>query len=449
MSTINTYRGALRYIYSLTNYEERGFAAYAPQFYNLERVEQFLALLGNPERQYRAVHIAGTKGKGSTAAMIESVLRAAGRRTALYTSPHLHSYRERIQVNGELIPEAEVVRLTSDLRDLAQQVPEITTFEVMTGMALTWFAEQDVEWAVLEVGLGGRLDATNVVTPEVSVITSISLDHTAVLGDTLAQIATEKAGIVKPGIPVVSAPQEEEALAVIESVCSKEDAPLALVGRDWSWQTGLADLEGQSFSVQKDSGPPVHVWLPLLGEHQLENATTAVATLSLLRDRGVAIPQAALEEGLRELRWPGRLEVLSRTPILIADSAHNAESSQKLVVALDRHFSFRRFIMVYAASSDHVSPDILTALLGNADLAIITRTRHPRAASPEWIQGQAAELGIHSVCCADAPQALELALDNAGPDDLVCCAGSVFLAAEVRLAWFEREGLDLPPVDPR
>jgi dihydrofolate synthase/folylpolyglutamate synthase len=166
MATITTYRGALRYIYSLTDYEQRGFAAYAPEFYNLDRVARFLTLLGNPEREYRAVHIAGTKGKGSTAAMIESVLRASGYRTALYTSPHMHSYRERIQVNGEFISEADVVRLTNDLQGLAEAVAGITTFEVMTGMALAWFAEQSVEWAVLEVGLGGRLDATNVVTQQ-------------------------------------------------------------------------------------------------------------------------------------------------------------------------------------------------------------------------------------------------------------------------------------------
>jgi dihydrofolate synthase/folylpolyglutamate synthase len=448
MATIATYRDALAYVYSLTDYERLGFAAYAPQFYNLKRVEQFLALLGNPERTYRAVHVAGTKGKGSTAAMIESVLRASGYRTGLYTSPHLHSYRERIQVNGDLIPEADVVRLTNALQGLAEQVTGITTFEVMTGMALAWFAEQSVEWAVLEVGLGGRLDATNVVTPEVSVITSISLDHTAVLGDTLAKIAAEKAGIVKPGIPVVSAPQDEESLAVIEAICSQRDAPLALVGKDWTWRIGQADLDGQSFAVHQGPQTSDELWIPLLGEHQLENATTAVATLSLLRERGVTIPPTALADGLRMLHWPGRLEVLGKAPFVVADCAHNGESAQKLMAALERHFDFWRFIVVLGASADHVTPELLSALLRRADLAIATRARHPRAASPEWIQGRAAALGFPLAVCSPVPRALELALENAGAEDLVCCTGSVFVAAEARLAWLSREGVVLPPVDP-
>jgi len=185
----DAYRDALAYLYSLTNYEQRGFAAYAPEFYNLDRMHHLLALLGHPEAAYRVVHVAGTKGKGSTSAMIASILTAAGYRTGLYTSPHLHTFRERIQAGGQMIAADDVVRLVDQIRPLAAQVEGITTFEVMTGLALAWYAEQEVEWAVLEVGLGGRLDATNVVTPQVAVITSISLDHMAILGDTLAKIA--------------------------------------------------------------------------------------------------------------------------------------------------------------------------------------------------------------------------------------------------------------------
>jgi dihydrofolate synthase/folylpolyglutamate synthase len=184
-----SYRDTLKYMYRFTDYEKRGFAAYAPEFYDLRRMHHLLTLLGEPQRSFRSVHIAGTKGKGSTAAMVESVLRSAGHRTGLYTSPHLHTFRERIQVCGDLIPEGDVVRLAEETRPLVAQVTGITTFEVMTGLAFAWFAEQGVEWAVLEVGLGGRLDATNVVTPVVAVITSISYDHTAVLGETLAEIA--------------------------------------------------------------------------------------------------------------------------------------------------------------------------------------------------------------------------------------------------------------------
>ena len=213
------YREALSYIYHFTDYEKRGFAVYAPEFYNLDRVRQLLGLLGDPQTNFQAIHIAGTKGKGSTAALIEAVLREAGYRTGLYTSPHLHSYRERIQVRGELIPEREVARLITEIQPLVERIASITTFEIITAMAFAWFAEQGVEWAVVEVGLGGRLDATNVVKPAVSVITSISLDHMLILGDTVSQIAQEKAVIIKEGVPVVSAPQPDEALAVIKDTC--------------------------------------------------------------------------------------------------------------------------------------------------------------------------------------------------------------------------------------
>jgi dihydrofolate synthase/folylpolyglutamate synthase len=443
-----TYRDALRYLYHFTDYEQRGFAAYAPEFYNLDRMRRLLALLGDPDRSFQAVHIAGTKGKGSTAAMIESILRAAGLRTGLYTSPHLHTFRERIQVCGEMISEADVMRLLDEMGPAIAQVPDITTFEVMTALGFAWFAELGVEWAVLEVGLGGRLDATNVVTPAVSVITSISLDHMAVLGNTRAEIAAEKAGIVKPGVPAVSAPQVGEALAVIEATCRERCAPLTLVGRDWTWQAGAVEGEGQTFTLRHGDEVLADLWLPLLGAHQLVNATTAVATISLLVDSGLDVPLDAIRQGLRSVRWPGRLEILSREPLLVADSAHNGDSAEKLVVALRNLFDYERLTVILGASADHVTPALLDALLTDADRAIATKTRHPRAADPAWIQARAARLGHDLELSRTVPQALDLALEGAGPGDLICCTGSVFVAAEARAEWFTREGLPLPPVDP-
>jgi dihydrofolate synthase/folylpolyglutamate synthase len=442
------YRQALAYMYSLTDYENRGLAAYAPEFYNLERVHRFLALLGDPHHAFQCVHIAGTKGKGSTAAMVESVLRAAGLRTGLYTSPHLHTFRERIQAGGVLIPEADVVRLMERMRAAVSQVPDVTTFEVMTGLAFSWFAEQGVEWAVLEVGLGGRLDATNVVTPAVAVITSLSLDHTAILGNTLPEIATEKAGIIKPGVPVVSAPQAAEALAVIEATCRRLGAPLILVGRDWRWEAGASDLDGQEFAVFHGQEPMAGLWIPLLGEHQLENATTTVAVVALLRDRGVAIPEAAIRQGLRDVYWPGRLEILNRAPLLIADSAHNGDSARKLMAALKRHFRFRRLTVILGASTDHATPQLMEALLSGTDRAIATRARHPRAADAAWLQARGNDLGFSLELSDGVPQALAMALAEAGPEDLIVGTGSVFVAAEVRATWFAHQGMPQPPSDP-
>jgi dihydrofolate synthase/folylpolyglutamate synthase len=450
------YRKTLRYIYHFTDYEKRGLAAYAPEFYNLDRMRQLLALLGDPHHRFQSVHITGTKGKGSTAAMIESMLRAASYQTALYTSPHLHTFRERIQANGRMISEADVIRLIDKMRPLLPQVPGITTFEVMTGLAFAWFAEQSIEWAVLEVGLGGRLDATNVVLPAVAVITSISLDHVSILGDTQAKIAAEKAGIIKPSVPTVSAPQTDEALAVIEATCRQQGSPFTLIGRDWTWEPGQvngtarhgAGREGQSFILLHGPDTVGEFWIPLLGDFQLVNATTAVAAVSLLAGAGASVPWDAISEGLRTVQWQGRLEILGHAPLLIADSAHNGDSAQKLMAALRTLFDFRRLIVVVGASSDHITPTLLEALLSGSDLAIATETHHPRAASPDWIQEQAAGLGFRVETSASVSEALDRALADAGSDDLICCTGSVFVAAEARAAWFARQGLPLPPTDP-
>jgi dihydrofolate synthase/folylpolyglutamate synthase len=450
------YRKTLKYIYHFTDYERKGLAAYAPEFYDLDRMRHLLSLLDNPHEKFRSVHITGTKGKGSTAAMIEAALRAGGYRTGLYTSPHLHTFRERIRVDGALVPEAEVVRLIDEMRPLLGQIPGITTFEVMTGLAFAWFAQQGVEWAVLEVGLGGRLDATNVVTPSVAVITSISLDHTGILGDTHGMIATEKAGIIKPGVPLVSAPQVDEAMAVIEDVCVRQGSPLTLVGRDWTWErAGVNGLRahgegraGQSFLLCH--GPELlgTFWIPLLGDFQVVNAATAVAAVSLLAEAGAAVSRAAVHGGLRSVQWQGRLEVLGHQPLLVVDSAHNGDSARKLMAALADLFDYERLIVVLGASNDHITPGLLEALLTGADRAIATKTRHPRAASPDWIQSRAAELGLSVETSASVPKALNIALAGAGPDDLICCTGSVFVAAEARCAWFRRQGLPLPPADP-
>lgn len=443
-----TYRDALTYIYGFTDYEKRGFAAYAPEFYNLDRVRRLLALLGEPQCSFQAVHVAGTKGKGSTAAMIESVLRVGGYRTGLYISPHLHTFRERIQVCGELIPESDLVRLVEEMQPLVAQVADITTFEVMTGLAFAWFAEQGVEWAVLEVGLGGRLDATNVVLPATAVITSISRDHMVILGDTLAEIAAEKAGIVKPGVPVVSAPQTDEALAVIEATCRDKGASLTLVGTDWAWELGPANLDGQTFNIYHGQEIMTELWIPLLGEHQVVNAVTAVAALYRLAGVWQSLSISDLRDGLRSVCWPGRLEVLGHTPLVVADCAHNGDSARKLMAALRSLAGNRRLIVVVGGSADHITSEVLTLLLGEADWAIATRSRHPRAAEPAWLKARAAELGFSMQVTEAVAQALALALEGAGSEDLICCTGSVFVAAEAREAWFSQQGMPLPPFDP-
>ena len=443
------YKQALDYIYSFTDYEKLKGYHYTPQDFNLNRVEQLLTLLGNPHKAFPSVHIAGTKGKGSTAAMIESILRAAGYRTGLYISPHLHTFRERIRIGGELISEEDVVAGIESIRPMAEKTPGLTTFEIITSLAFHLFAREQVDIAVVEVGLGGRLDATNVITPLAAVITSLSFDHTYLLGNTLASIAKEKAGIIKEGIPVVSAPQKPEALAVIEEVCQEKGAPLVLVGRDWSWRVLTINLEGQEFEVLRDSIVIYRrLWIPLLGRHQFINATVAVACINELCNQGLGIPDKAVKEGLRQVRWPGRLEILQKRPFFVVDGAHNVDSANRLAEALRELFTWRRCILIFGASRDKDIPGMLRELLPLADEVLFASAHHPRATPPEKLAEEAKGLGYQSISVGSVREAVQKALVEAGPEDLICATGSLFLVAEAREAWAALTGHRMPQKDP-
>lgn len=439
------YRDTLAYIYSYTNYERRGLAKYTMTNYDLARIESLLDRLGNPQNEFRSLLIAGTKGKGSTAAFSESMVRAAGYRTGLYISPHLHTFRERIQIDGELVSESDVVRLIEELRLHLEAIPGLTAFEVITALAFHAFAEAGVQLAVLEVGLGGRLDATNISHPVVAVITSISYDHTQLLGNSLSLIAREKAGIIRPGALVISSPQVPEAMTMIEEVCEGRRAELIVVGEEeYRWQPGRATLRGQSFELLGE-----RYWIPLLGRHQLSNAVTAWAALDGLEQRaGLSVPPSARREGLKIAYWPGRFEILGHSPYLVVDSAHNGDSASKLRAAIQDFFPGHRVILIFGASSDHPYGDVLHELLPIADRTIVTRSRHPRAADPEILGQTAAGLGFQSSIIPDVPEALGVILGNADANDLICVTGSIFTVADAREAWYKRNGLPLPPIDP-
>ncbi|MGD1995422.1 MAG: folylpolyglutamate synthase/dihydrofolate synthase family protein [Anaerolineae bacterium] len=446
-----SYRETIEYLHSLTDYEKRRIERYTPETLDLSRVQRLLDAVGNPHLTYRAVHIAGTKGKGSTAAMMESTLRAAGFRTGLYTSPHLHTFRERIRVGTALISRERVVSLAEELRPLIAEIPGVTTFEAITAMAFMHFARQQVDVLVAEVGLGGRLDATNVLVPEVAVITSLSLDHTYLLGDTLPQIAREKAGIVKSGVPVVSAPQRPEAIHVIEEISHARQAPLVEVGRDWTWDPGPFDLEGQSFAARRvrDGGDELagEYWIPLLGRHQLENATTGLAALEALRERGFDLPRAAVETGLHDVTWPGRMEVLDQDPLVVVDCAHNPYSARSLREALGEWFPDRRWVLVYGASEDKDIAGMLAVLLPITDYLIVTRSEHPRAASPVELADIVASVGGGAEVAVNVPRALQRALLTAEPGSGLLFTGSIFLVAEAREAWARQNGQPPPEND--
>lgn len=445
------YPEAIAYLHSLTDYEKTRIERYTPETFDLSRVERLLAAVGNPHTRFPAVHIAGTKGKGSTAAMSESILRAAGYRTGLYTSPHLHTFRERVQVAGRKIRREEVVALVAEVRPLIERIPGVTTFEAITTIGFLYFARSGVDMAVVEVGLGGRLDATNVLTPEVSVITSLSLDHTYLLGNTLAGIAYEKAGIIKPRIPVVSAPQRAEAIKVLEAVSQEREAPLTEVGRDWDYDPGPADLDGQVFTARRvtDGGSALdgEYWIPLLGRHQLENGTSALAALDIIRQRGFRIPAEAVHEGLRTVHWPGRLEILSREPLVVVDCAHNPYSAQVLRQALEEWFSDRRWVLIFGASADKDIAGMLRALLPISGYTIVTRSDHPRAATPIELADVVAAVGGGAEVSVNARKSLRRGLAVMDPDNGLLATGSIFLVADVREEWARRSGAPLPDND--
>lgn len=443
-----SYAKAMDYILSFSDYERNPGEALAPIHYNLNRVRRLLEVLGHPEQRFQSIHIAGTKGKGSTAAMIAAVLAHAGFRTGFFSSPHLHTYRERIRVNGALISEEDLCRAVDlakpavdALRCDQHELGSPTTFEITTAIAFQHFAASGVGLAVLEVGLGGRLDATNVVEPLVAVITPISLDHTRVLGSTVGEIAREKAGIIKPQGIVVVAPQPAEALEVIRGVAAEKQARVLIVGEDYKWwpcqESGGTIRQAGALGALSFSGAH-HLYervpVPLMGEHQLVNAATAMAAIEALRLRGLEIDPAHVVAGIGGVRWPGRMELLSERPTILVDGAHNADSMRKLAQALRTTFPGRRIILVIGTSLDKDLAGIAREIVPEAACTIVTKSEHPRSAPPGVIARQASPYTARVLAVPSVRAALATAREIALPEDVICVTGSLFVVAEAREA---------------
>jgi dihydrofolate synthase/folylpolyglutamate synthase len=452
--TEEDYQKTLDYLYSFVDYSLQKNFRNAPEKFSLARMQIFMDALGNPHRQYPIIHIAGTKGKGSVTALCASALQAAGYTVGFYISPHLSDYNERIQVNRTPIPHAEMVALVEKIKPVIASIPELTTFEITTGLAFLYFAGKKVNAAVVEVGLGGRLDATNVVTPLVSVITSLSYDHMHLLGNTLAEIAAEKAGIIKPGAPVVLSPQREEAGQVVSHIAAERGSALVQLGQDYRYAPVSHSLEGQSLLVWRkaeqekmnaylEAGKdtdwqPTRLEIPLLGYHQVENAATAYAALHTACERGLAISETQISSGFRQVEWPGRFEILRRDPPLVIDSAHNRDSALKLRMALVDYFPGYPVVMVIGASEDKDLFGMFAELTPNVKLVIATQAVHPRATDPQLLVDLAHQFGRPALAVGTVPEALEEALRQAGDEALILVAGSIFLAAAARDAWMAR-----------
>ncbi|NJN55005.1 MAG: bifunctional folylpolyglutamate synthase/dihydrofolate synthase [Anaerolineae bacterium] len=411
---------------------------------------QLLSHLGNPQNNYPAIHIAGTKGKGSVAAMSAACLRAAGYRVGLYTSPHLQDFRERIRIltpdeaDGRISPSAFVQHI-EQLKPAVAATPGTTWFEILTAVAFLHFAQEQVDIAVLEVGMGGRLDATNVVTPLVSVITSLSLDHTKFLGDTLAEIAFEKGGIIKPGVPLISAAQKPEALDVLRRLTAEREAPFSLIGQNWQYngRTLLASTTEQELTIIHSPDPTFipdgsTLRLALFGEFQLENATAALAALAVVRPSFPRLTLDACREGLAQVVWHGRLQILHQspdTPTLLADCAHNPDSAQKLSHTLTHHYPFKRLWFIFGSARDKDFRQELAALLPPASGIITTTVNHPRSATPEELAELAEECGAKAYPAADMDTAVTLAWSLAAPGDLICVTGSIYIVGDLLNRW--------------
>jgi dihydrofolate synthase/folylpolyglutamate synthase len=450
----SVYDEAVDFLHSRIDYERAAVVPYGVRDFKLDRMRDLLRRLGDPLRRYPVIHVAGTKGKGSTSAMIASMLSAAGYRTGLYTSPHLHGVEERMRVDGVAASREEVAALVARVRTVVEELdgegaadfpPGLgpTYFEITTAMAALHFAYRGVDAAVLEVGLGGRLDSTNVCEPSVTVITTISFDHMRQLGNTLSAIAWEKAGIIKPGVPAVSGVVDNEPQRVIEQVCAERGSPLVQLGRDFEFDyrpprgletaNALGELDFRYHVPGRE-----HEWsglrLGLPGRHQGANAAVALAVAAELRRQEWRLPEAAVQRGLAEVAWPARIEVVSRRPTLVIDAAHNVASAAALTETMDESFAARRRMLVFATTRDKDARGMLALLAPRFDTVLLTRyANNPRGMPVDELAAMVEEPHkSRVVVCDDTAAAWDEAHRRAAADDLVCIAGSFFLAAEMR-----------------
>jgi len=441
------YREALEWIHSIG--KSTGMRP------GLERMHFLLDKMGNPHRHLNFVHIGGTNGKGSTASLLASILGEAGYRTGLYTSPYLESFTNRMSINGEDISHGELTEEVNSIRPLVEEVSadprlgQVTEFEVVTALAFRYFARHNPQVVILEVGLGGRLDATNVITPLVSIITNVSREHVDYLGEDIAGIAREKAGIIKEGVPVVTAAEDPVVFQVIEEKCRQQQAPLCRVrfreGRDIGSgkndpggdQAFCGDRrpveEGQYFHFYGPGMELSELFLPLLGDYQVVNASTALAALEILNDRGLPLGESHIRRGLKGVSWPGRMEVVQSFPRVVLDGAHNPAAVENLARAVREHFSYRRLILVLGILKDKDASLMLSFLAPLAAETLVTLPPIFRGTDPEEIASKARHYTSGPVLAVpEVKEAVEEALNRASTEDLVLVCGSLYVIAEAR-----------------
>jgi dihydrofolate synthase/folylpolyglutamate synthase len=440
----NSYKQAKDFLLQTIDYEKLTQYKYNTSSFDLKRMVEMMSFVGNPHKKRRCVHITGTKGKGSTSIIIASILKELGLKTGLFTSPHLIYLEERMKVNDRMISQKMFVELINRLKPFIDRImvktPALmpTFFEIVTAIAFLYFERKKVDISVLEVGMGGRLDSTNIILPEISVITPVGYDHTARLGHTLDRIAYEKAGIIKEGVPVISSAQEPEALSVISKTCKEKNARLYLVGKDILINnikaTKRNGIYGTGCEIQTWKNKYKNIFLPLVGRHQVENCATAIGSLEVLSENGVIkTDNEMVINALAKVKCPARIEVISKSPLIILDTAHTVSSMKILRESIKENFSFKKLIVVIGLSADKDIEGILKEIACVADGLILTRTGNPREAEPEQMAVTAKRFYRKKpMVIEDIDEALKEARRIAKKDDLICITGSFFLAGKMK-----------------
>ncbi len=426
----NGYKKSLDYLYGLEKFG---------MIFGLNQVERILHAIGDPHRDIQAIHIGGTNGKGSTAAMMSSILQKEGYRVGLYTSPHLIRFTERIQVNGKQIEEEEVAELTEWMKKEIEKsgiTPPFTFFDFTTSMALHYFKKSVVDLAVLEVGLGGRLDSTNVVDPLISVITNVAKDHEEHLGKSILKIAEEKAGIIKKGRPLITAEVHPPVLHLFSKICREKKSPFYRVGKDFRYERA----EDGEFNYEGLNRKLWSVPLNLKGSHQVVNAATAFGAMEVLEELGYRVSTDAMIDGLREVDWPGRLEVVSSSPRVILDGAHNPAGARVLKKSLEKEFQFQHLVLLLGIMRDKDIPSILQLLAPLADHLILTRPHTDRAAPPVLLKRMLGRNGKKAEVMEDLNEAIERGLSLVRKEDLLCITGSLYTVGEAKAYFIRKRG---------
>jgi dihydrofolate synthase/folylpolyglutamate synthase len=430
------YQEVIDYVYNLRRFGDMKLG--------LERIKFLLEKVENPEQKLKVIHVGGTNGKGSTAAMVASILRAAGFKVGVYTSPHLSSYRERIVVDNQKISEEEIIKLFDEFKPIIDEMivngNQPTFPEVTTAIAFKYFYDQGVDYAVVEVGLGGRLDATNVVNPLVTVITNIGLEHTDILGNSIEEIAAEKAGIIKDGIPLVTATEEEKAFSVFKRICEENKSRIIRIGKDVKFEKKrVTDLDGQFFDLDMFGEKINDLFIPMLGDFQIINAATAVCAAML---SGCDIEEEEIREGLKNVKWPGRLEIVQKNPLVVLDCAKDPLAMRKLVDSIKKDFKYGKLISVVSISKDKKIDLMIRNLAEVVDKFVFTRHGvQNRAVELEILEKEANKYSKPFVSVESVKEAVRKAIDSSDKEDMILITGSVFTVAEAREIWFEEVDL--------